>query len=166
MGRRAKPAKAKVEAKRPPARKSRKHEGSGIHDLEKSLAEALARETATSEILRVIASSPSDVQPVFDAIALAAMRLSGSTIGVVTRYDGEFLHLAAHSHHAFQRLWRWSDEFSRHARVVRSCMVASYSIEPLSTCLMCRRTRSIANQSPRPSVPEAVSAYQCCWTAA
>ena len=101
MGRRAKPAKAKVEAKRPPARKSRKNEGSRIHDLEKSLAEALARETATSEILRVIASSPSDVQPVFDAIALAAMRLSGSTIGVVTRYDGEFLHLAAHSHHAF-----------------------------------------------------------------
>src|SRR5262245_51054524 len=60
--------------------------------------EALERQTATSEILRVIASSPTDVQPVFDAIARQAMRLCSASYGVVTRYDGELLYLVAHAH--------------------------------------------------------------------
>jgi two-component system, NtrC family, sensor kinase len=95
MRRRAKPAKSKVEAKPPIARKSRKSEGSGVHDLEKRLAEALDRQTAASEILRVISSSPTDVQPVFDAIVLNASRLCGGEYAIVIRYDGEMMHLAA-----------------------------------------------------------------------
>ena len=57
--------------------------------------EALERQTATAEILKVIASSPSDVQPVFDAIARSAMRLVGGQSCSVTRVVGDHLHLAA-----------------------------------------------------------------------
>jgi signal transduction histidine kinase len=52
--------------------------------------------TATSEILRVISSSPTDVQPVFDTIARSAVRLCGGIFGAVFRYDGELVHLVAH----------------------------------------------------------------------
>jgi GAF domain-containing protein/anti-sigma regulatory factor (Ser/Thr protein kinase) len=59
--------------------------------------DALEQQTATSEILRVISQSPTDVQPVFDAIAQSARRLCDSSNSVVGRYDGEVLHLAAHA---------------------------------------------------------------------
>jgi GAF domain-containing protein/CheY-like chemotaxis protein/anti-sigma regulatory factor (Ser/Thr protein kinase) len=59
------------------------------------LTEALEQQTATSEILRVISSSPTEAQPVFDAIVRSASRLCGGEHAIVTRYDGELLHLAA-----------------------------------------------------------------------
>jgi len=98
-----KPAMAKVEATRPVARKSRKNEGSRDHQLEKRLATALKREaealdqqTATAEILRVISSSPTDVQPVFDTIARRARQLCGAEFCVVHRFDGQLLRFVAH----------------------------------------------------------------------
>src|SRR5262249_48389778 len=57
--------------------------------------EALEQQTATSEILRVIASSPTDVQPVFDAIVANAARLCDADFTMVTRFDGGLLHLVA-----------------------------------------------------------------------
>jgi signal transduction histidine kinase/putative methionine-R-sulfoxide reductase with GAF domain len=64
----------------------------------RDLTEALEQQTATGEILRVLSSSPTDVQPVFDAIAHEAVRLCGASYSVVARYDGQLLHLAAHEH--------------------------------------------------------------------
>jgi PAS domain S-box-containing protein len=58
--------------------------------------EALERQTATAEILRVISSSPTDVQPTFDAIAAAATTLSGAASGIVCRFDGSLIHFVAH----------------------------------------------------------------------
>src|SRR5262249_13360334 len=107
MRRGPKPAKSK-EAKPPAARKSLKDDA-GVRDLEKRLAEAqervqtrdrelseaLEQQTATNEILRIISQSPTDVQPVFDAIVRSASQLCGGEYAIVTRYDGQLLHLAA-----------------------------------------------------------------------
>jgi signal transduction histidine kinase len=60
--------------------------------------EALEQQTATSEILKVIARSPIDTQPVFDAIAQSGRRLCDGNFCTVVRYDGELLHLAASAH--------------------------------------------------------------------
>jgi PAS domain S-box-containing protein len=62
----------------------------------RDLTETLEQQTATSEILRVISSSPTNVQPVFDTIAANALRLCGATFSAVNRFDGELIHLAAH----------------------------------------------------------------------
>ena len=61
----------------------------------RDLSVALDRQTATSEVLRVIGSSPTDAQPVFDAIARSAVRLLGGFSGAVLRLLGDDLHLAA-----------------------------------------------------------------------
>ena len=57
--------------------------------------EALERQTATADILKVIASSPSDVQPVFEAIATSAKRLLGGFSTAVFRFIDGTVHLAA-----------------------------------------------------------------------
>ncbi|RTE93711.1 GAF domain-containing protein [Bradyrhizobium sp. LVM 105] len=56
---------------------------------------ALERQTATADILKVMAASPSDVQPVFDAIAANANRLIGGFSTAVLRYADGAAHLAA-----------------------------------------------------------------------
>ena len=58
--------------------------------------EALARQTATSDILRVISQSPTDVQPVFDAIAHSAAVLCEATNGTVFRLRDGLIHLVGY----------------------------------------------------------------------
>src|SRR5262249_60220736 len=65
------------------------------------LTAALDQQTATSEILRVISSSPTDVQPVFTAIAQSAARLCEAFDAVVYRLDGDVLRPVAH-HGSFE----------------------------------------------------------------
>jgi GAF domain-containing protein/CheY-like chemotaxis protein len=57
--------------------------------------EALTHQTASADILRVISESPTDVQPVFEAIAERAKALCGAAVSLVTRFDGEWAHLVA-----------------------------------------------------------------------
>jgi two-component system, NtrC family, sensor kinase len=57
--------------------------------------EALERQTATADILKVIASSPSDTQPVFDAIAASSNRLLGGRTTTVFRFIDDTVHLVA-----------------------------------------------------------------------
>ena len=61
----------------------------------RELTESLERQMATSDILRVISSSPTDVQPVFDTIAERAVRLCGGQFSFVARFDGDLLHFAS-----------------------------------------------------------------------
>ena len=64
-------------------------------ELETKLAEALEQHAATSEVLRVIASSPGNAQPVFDTIAKSVARLCKAQFCHVFRFDGELIHFAA-----------------------------------------------------------------------
>jgi GAF domain-containing protein len=63
--------------------------------LKRELAEALERQTATSEVLKVIAGSSGDLQPVFQAILTSATQLCQAKFGTLFRYDGEKMHRAA-----------------------------------------------------------------------
>src|SRR5262245_39061121 len=95
MRRGAKPAKGKVQAKAAVTRKSPKNDAR-IRDLEKRLAEALEQQRASGEILRVISSSPTNLQPVLDAIATNAALVCDAYDAVVFLREGDRLRAAAH----------------------------------------------------------------------
>src|ERR1700674_4348802 len=69
--------------------------GRRVEELERGLSEGHRREAATAAVLRVISSSPTDAQPVFDAIVLSCKRLLGAHSALVSRIEGSALKLAA-----------------------------------------------------------------------
>jgi signal transduction histidine kinase len=62
----------------------------------RELSEALEQQTATSTILRTIAASPTDIQPVLDAVAESAARLCEAHDALIAMKDGESLVFQAH----------------------------------------------------------------------
>src|SRR6266550_2411314 len=64
-------------------------------NIARELHEAREQQIATAEILRVIRTSPNDVQPVFETIVQNAVSLCGGLFANVFRFDGELLHYVA-----------------------------------------------------------------------
>jgi GAF domain-containing protein len=104
------------------------------------LSEALEQQTATSEVLGVISSSPGELEPVFRAMLEKAVRVCDAKFGTLFRYDGELLHLAAGTGTppAFAEFQRRRGPFrtepgTLHDRVMRTKQVAhsaDYTTEP------------------------------------
>jgi GAF domain-containing protein len=70
----------------------------------RDLTEALEQQTATGEVLRVIASSPTELQPVLDVLLANAVKLSGAKQGHIRQSDGEFLRVVAHYNESPERI--------------------------------------------------------------
>jgi signal transduction histidine kinase len=66
-----------------------------VEERTRELTESLDQQTATSKILGVIASSPTDVQPVLDAVAENAARLCDASDAQILRVEGDILRLVA-----------------------------------------------------------------------
>src|SRR5262249_55285853 len=60
-----------------------------------ALSEALEQQTATADILRVISSSPTDIQPAFQTILANALRLCRSDRGALFTFDGRLIDIGA-----------------------------------------------------------------------
>jgi len=68
-----------------------------VEELRCELAEAREQQTATAEILRVISSSPMDLQRAFAEIAASSARLCDAHDATIFRVDGNFLRrIASH----------------------------------------------------------------------
>jgi hypothetical protein len=94
-------AKASARTGRTRASKVAPAKGGAAHvrDLERKLeahtrelSEALERQAATSEVLKVISSSAGELKPVYDAVLESAVSLCEAKFGVLYRYDGNLFH--------------------------------------------------------------------------
>jgi GAF domain-containing protein len=110
------------------------------------VSEALEQQTATSEILRVIASSPTDVQPVFDTILASATTLLGGFVASITRRVGDDVHMAA-----FTSMGELLD-----ATVRQSYPVSIDSPNPHSVAIRRGEPHIIADAATQPDIPEPV----------
>jgi two-component system, NtrC family, sensor kinase len=113
------------------------------HDL----TEALGRQTATAEILRIISQSQTEVQPVFDAIVHNAMRLFRAWSASVLRLDGELMHLIA-----MRGGLPGSDEYMRRQQSPRPI----YSVTPAGRCVATRTVVHIHDVESDPTLDQPI----------
>ena len=111
----------------------------------RELTAALDTQTATSEILRVISRSQTDVQPVFDAIVHSAVRLLRGYGGSLVRIRGDQIELVALTH----------TDAAGDAAVSATYPRSIYSEEPLARAIRNRAPFNFADVENDPRVPEA-----------
>ena len=86
---------AKVKRRKEPKERTAVRRRSGNENLKRALAEALERQTATAEVLRVISSSSGELQPVFKAMLANATRLCQASYGAMWLREGDAFRAAA-----------------------------------------------------------------------
>jgi two-component system, NtrC family, sensor kinase len=102
----------------------------------RELSEALEQQTATSEVLGVISSSPGDLEPVFAAMLEKAVRICDADFGNIFRWDGDALHIVA-THNTPPAL---AEPAGYHSAPIRKC-------QPVACCPPKRQfTSSILQQ--------------------
>jgi hypothetical protein len=74
---------------------SRPGEEAKVARLSRELNEALEQQTATSQVLQLISTSPRDLQPVFATMLKSAVRICGAKFGNIYLWDGDALNSAA-----------------------------------------------------------------------
>jgi len=115
----------------------------------RELSEALEQQTAMSDVLRVISSSPTDLAPVFDTILASATRLCEGNLAALWRYDGECLVGAAH--------YNATPEF---AEQYMSIKFAPGRAGPARLAALERRTIHIADITVEPGFSPMVLQYE------
>ena len=106
------------------------------------LSESLEQQTATSEVLGVISSSPGELEPVFQAMLENAVRICDAKFGILFRYENE-----TYDPVALFGLPPALEEFLRQQResfqpIPGACLIASADKEAQSQRRLRRRTRA------------------------
>src|SRR6516225_6011972 len=115
----------------------------------RELEEARAQQVATSEVLRVIASSPADLKPVFETILANATRLCEARFGVLYRAEGETLRVGA--------MHRAPKAFVEERR--RNPVIRPSPKTTLGRVILTRRPVQIADVQEEPGYTEAPSGF-------